>query len=95
MELRADDGDAGRLHNPFTVDAAKCCRCFGYCEVKPDKTSHLNAIKRGLNPGFKSSLEMRVLVLISTHAPSVCSELLKVLCGCRTIHNVTALYCST
>jgi hypothetical protein len=66
MELRADDGDDGRLQNPFTVDAAQGCRCFGYCEVKPDKTSHLNAIKRGLNPGFKSSLEMRVLVLIST-----------------------------
>jgi hypothetical protein len=66
MELRADDGDAGRLQNPFTVDATQGCRCFGYCQVKPDKTCHLNAIKSGLNPGFKSSLEVRVLSLIST-----------------------------
>jgi len=66
MERRAGDGDAGRLQNPFTVDASEGCRCFGYWEVKPDKTFHLNAIKRGLNLGFKSCLEMRGLVLIST-----------------------------
>ena len=68
MKLRADDGDAGRSQNPFTADAAQGCRCSVCFDVKPDKTSHLNAIKRRLNPGFKSSLEMRVLVLISTQA---------------------------
>jgi hypothetical protein len=56
------------------VKPHKAAGALGTEMQKPDKTPHLNAAKRGLNPGFKSFLEMRVSVLnIDTGVSIKCS----------------------